>query len=190
MDVTDDEVKQRFGADYGERAEVRIVRIQDGAQPALVTASKVREGVEKQKRDITEVAREMGLQVENVRIPKNADGPGIKEIRETAFQLKPGQLSASVLQAGVNYLIFLDKIDPAQPDVKFDSVKDKVEKEVQTGKEQQWMANHLNYLRSQARVDVNDPILGQEYAAAAAQMRAAQAAATQPATQPASAPAK
>ena len=190
VDVSDDEVKQRFEADYGDKAVVRIVRIQDGAQPALVTASKVREGVEKQKRDISDVAREMGLQIENVRIPKNADGPGIKEIRDTAFQLKPGQLSASVPQNGVNYLIFLDKIEPAQTDVKFDSVKEKVKKEVQTTKEQQWMANQLMYLRSQARVDVNDPVLGREYAVAAAQIRAQQAAATQAATQPASAPAK
>ncbi len=190
VDVTDDEVKQQFEANYGERAEVRIIRIQDGAQPALVTASKVREQVEKQKRDPSEAARELGLPIEPVKIPKNADGPGIKEIRETAFQLKPGQLSASVLQNGVNYLIFLDKIDPAQTDVKFETVKAKVREEVQTAKEQQWMANHLMYLRSQARVDVNDPVLGRQFAAMAAQQRAAQAATTQSATQPATAPAK
>ncbi len=191
VDATDDEVKQRFEADYGEKAVVRIVRIQDGAQPALVTASKVREAVEKQKRDVSEVAREMGLPVENVRIPKNAEGAGIKEIRDTAFQLKPGQLSASVPQGNMNYLILLDKIEPAQPEVKFDSVKAKVRQEVQTAKEQQWMSSQLMYLRSQARVDVNDPVLAQEYAVAAANMRAAQAAATQAAaTQPANAPAK
>jgi hypothetical protein len=190
VDVTDDEIKQRFSSDYGERAECRVIRIQDGAQPALVTASKVREQVEKQKRDPSEVARELGLPIEPVKIPKNAEGPGIKEIRETAFQLKPGQLSASVLQNGVNYLIFLDKITPAQTDVKFDAVKAKVKEEVQTAKEQQWMANHLVYLRSQARVDVNDPVLGRQFQAMAAQMKAQQEAATQSATQPATAPAK
>ncbi|MGN6370673.1 MAG: peptidyl-prolyl cis-trans isomerase [Phycisphaerae bacterium] len=190
VDVTDAEVKQRFEADYGEKAEVRIVRIPDGSQPALMTAAKVREAVEKQKKDVTEAGRELGLSVENVRIPKNADGPGIKEIRDTAFQLKPGQLSATVPQGNVSYLIYLDKIDPAQPDVKFDSVKEKVRQEVQTAKEQQWMANHLMYLRSQARVDVNDPVLAREFAVAAAQMKAAQAAATQAASQPATQPAK
>jgi hypothetical protein len=69
--------------------------------------------------------------------------------------------------------------------VKFDSVKEKVRQEVTNSKQDFWMRNQLNYLRSQARVDVNDPVLAQQFAAVAAQMRAAQAAASQPATAPA-----
>jgi len=189
IDVTEEEIKQQFDSDYGDIAEVRIIAIRDASpKDAFVTASKVREQVEKEKKDPSDVARDMKLPINPVKIPKNADN--YKEIRDTAFQLRPGQLSASVLQNGVNYLIFLDKIDPAQTNVKLDSVKDKVKLEVMNAKQEAWMRSQLNYLRSQARVDVNDPVLAQEFAAVAAQIRANQAAATQPATQPAPAPAK
>jgi hypothetical protein len=184
VDVTDEEVKQQFDSDYGDVAEARIITIRDTSpKDAFVTASKVREQIEKEKKDPSDVARDLKLPIQAVKIPRNAEGA--KEFRDTAFQLKPGQLSASVLQNGMNFLIFLDKIDPAQPNVKFDSVKDKVRQEVSNAKQDAWMRNQLNYLRSQARVDVNDPVLAQQFAAVAAQMRAAQAAASQPATAPA-----
>jgi hypothetical protein len=187
VEVTDDEIKRQFDSDYGDKVDVRIITIKEGAQPALLTASKVREAVEKEKKDPTEVAKDLQLPIEPLTIPKNADN--IKEIRDTAFQLKPGQLSASVQKNGVNFLIYLDKVIPARTDVKFEAEKEKVRGEVMAFKENQWMQNHLAFLRQNARVNVNDPILAQQFQAIAAQMRANAAATQAAATQPA-APAK
>ncbi len=180
VDVSDDEVKQQFDAEYGEQVEVRILTVK-----SLTDAAKVRDAIEKDKKDPTQVAQDMNIPIQPLRISKNANADQIKDIKDIAFQLKEKQLSASIPLNNLNFLVYLDKKVPAQTDVKFDSVKDKVRKEVFAAKENAWMQNHLSYLRQNARVEVNDPILKQQFQAIAAQMKAQQAAATAPATAPA-----
>ncbi len=178
VDVTDDEVKREFESEYGEKVDARIITVK-----SLLDASKVREAIEKDKKDPTDVAKEMNLPIQSVKISKNANADQIKDIKKVAFELNEKQLSASIPMNGMDFLVYLDKKEAAQTDVKFDSVKDKVRKDVMEAKETQWMQNHLSYLRQSASVTVNDPILRQQFQAIAAQMKAQQdaaAAATQP----------
>lgn len=170
--VTDEEVKRQFDAEYGEQVNVRIITVK-----SLPDAAKVREAIEKDGKDPTEVASEMHVPIQKLTIAKNNDALG--EIRDIAFQLNEKQLSAAVMKNNLDFLVYLDKKIPAKTDVKFDSVKDKVKSDVMAFKQTQWMNQHLQSLRQQARITINDPVLGQQFQAMAAQQRAQAAAATQ-----------
>ena len=183
VDVSDDEVKREFESEYGDKVVCRIITVKD-----LPEAGKVREAIENDKKDPTDVAHDMNLPIQPVTISKNANAEQIEELKNTAFQLKEKQLSAAIPMKGIYFMVYLDKKVAAQTDVKFTTVKDKVRKDVLDAKESQWMQNHLTFLRQNARVTVNDPILRGQFQAIAASIKAQQdaaAAATQgAATQP------
>jgi hypothetical protein len=181
VDVTDDEVKREFESEYGEKVDVRVLTVKN-----LTEAGKVRDAIENDKKDPNDVAHDMNIPIQPVTISKNADADQIEQLKTIAFELKDKQLSAAIPMKGVYFMVYLDKKEPAQTDVKFSSVKDKVRKDVMEAKESQWMSNHLLYLRQNARVTVNDPVLRAQFQAIAAQVKAQQdAAATQgAATQP------
>ncbi len=181
VDVTEDEVKREFESEYGEKVVCRILTVK-----SLTEAGKVRDAIENDKKDPTDVAHDMNIPIQAVTISKNANAEQIEELKTIAFELKDKQLSAAIPMKGLDFMVYLDKKIPAQTDVKFSSVKDKVRKDVLDAKESQWMQNHLQFLRQNARVTVNDPILRQQFQAIAASVKAQQeAAATQgAATQP------
>jgi len=180
IDVTDQEVKNQFDADYGEKVQVRIIQVK-----SLTEAAQLREAIEKDKKDPTDAAHDLGLPIQPLTISKNADA--IKDIRDIAFQLQEHELSASIPMPknNVDFLVYLDKKIPAQTDAKFDVEKEKVRKEVEDYKENQWMSQQLAFLRSNARVELLDPILREQQTQIQAALKAQQAAASQPATAPA-----
>lgn len=172
VDVTDAELKQAFEARYGEKVEVDVISV-----PDAITAAKVRDLITKQGKKPLEVNQAMGVPVQSLTISKNADQ--IKEIRDVAFKLNVGELSASVPAPNGqgSVLIYMQKKDAADPTAKMTdpATQKEVHDFVYNIKETEWMNNHLTYLRNTAHVNINDPTLFAEISAQQAQSAATQA---------------
>ncbi|HVS69988.1 MAG TPA: peptidylprolyl isomerase [Phycisphaerae bacterium] len=182
---TQDEMEQAFTAQYGDRVKVDVMSVADISQ-----AAEVRQQVTAGKKPM-EIAQERGIPMQEMTIAKNADQ--IAEIRDEAFKLKPGELSNSIPKNGRYLLVYLEQKIPGQPGAKLTdpAVQTAVKQFIMDVKEQNWMNNQLNNLRSMANIKINDPVLSEIVKANyEALQRAQQAAATQGgATQPAGAPA-
>jgi hypothetical protein len=178
VEVTPDELKQAFTATYGEKAEVDLITV-----PTQARAADVRDMINKGKKPL-EVGQALGLQVQSVTISKNADQ--IAQLRDIIFRLNPNELSAAIPAPNGNgfVLAYLQKKDPADPTARFEdpTIQKQLHDRVFGLKEQEWMNNHLNTLRSASNIKINDPTLS---AIVEANMRAQMAAASQPATAPA-----
>ncbi len=172
--VNDAELKQAFEARYGAKVEVDLISV-----PDLITADKVRTLITTQGKKPLEVNQAIGVPVQSLTISKNADQ--IPQIRDAAFNLKVGELSAAIPapnhQPGL-VLLYLQKKDAADPSAKMDNptIQKEIHDFVYNIKETEWMNNHLNFLRASAHITVNDPTLFSQIQAQQAQQATTQAA--------------
>lgn len=181
---TQSEMEQAFEAQYGDRVKVAVLSV-----PDMSAAHEVRDLIAAGKKPL-EISQERAIPMQEMTIAKNADQ--IKEIRDQAFQLKPGELSAAIPQNGRYLLVYLEDKIPGRPGAKLTdpTVKADVEQFIMDIKEQNWMNNQLNNLRQMANIKINDPLLSEIVKANVEAMQRAQNAATQSAsTQPAALPA-
>lgn len=178
--VSPDELSTAYQAQYGEKADIVLIPVRSMEESAAI-----RDAVENKGRDAMMAAQENGSQPQAITISKNADQ--FKPIRDTVWQMKEKTLSATIQQGGNQYLVYLIKMNPAQPNIKFDSVKGDLQQKVLDLKESQWMNQHMAELRQNAAqtIKIYDPELQREFMMIEEQIRQAQAAnATQAATQP------
>jgi hypothetical protein len=184
VDVTDKEIEEYYTSKYGDRVLVRVFNV-----GSVDNAAKLREQLEKQKKPIEDAARDAGLQLPNPQlIPKNASN--IDQVKSVAFALNEHELSAPVSYNGGLLMIYLEKKQPSETaKTSLASVKSDLQKEIYNIKETQWMTGHLNQLRANAAVTINNPVLQQQFAAIADQMKRQAEATSQPATMPGALPA-
>lgn len=181
--ATDEDVKNAYEIEYGERYQLRDIVVGNFAD-----AAEIRRLIEQDKKPIDDVIRERSLQANSIVLSEKS--PNIpQQIRSVAFQLKEKQLSASVMMPDNTFhMLYLDRKIPAQPNISFDSVKEKVKQAVVDAHEREIAGQILMNLRRAAKVDVHDPALRAVVAELQRQQAAARAAAeTQNA--PAAAPA-
>lgn len=179
---TDEEVKRTFDIEYGERFQLRDIVVGNFAD-----AAEIRRLVEQDKKPIDDVIRERNLQANPLVLSEKSQNIP-QQIRSVAFQLKEKQLSASVMMPDNTFhMLYLDRKIAARPDVKFESVKDKVRQDVIDAHEREMAGQILQNLRRSAKIEVYDPSLRAIVTELQRQAAAQQAAATQQA--PAAAPA-
>jgi hypothetical protein len=178
VEVTNEELHQAFDARYGEKVEVDVMSVADQQKSA-----EVRELIKQGKKPL-EISQAHGVPVQSMTISKNADQ--IPQIRDAAFRLNPGELSGAIpaVRGSGFVLIYLQRKIPADTTARFDdpAVQKDLKQFVFDLKEQEWMNNHLNTLRGQSNIKINDPTLS---AIVEANVRAQMAAQSQPATAPA-----
>lgn len=202
VDVTDAELTDAYLVEYGEKRKVHVIAYPSTAaptvSPAQVSAALRARNADGSPKTAEQVASELKLQPPTVWIvPKSAKN--VDEIKGVVFDYlkKVGDISAETEVPAGNgtkqkVLIILDEITADQTGTKtFNSVKADLTKKVADFKQSQWMNNHLVFLRSKAKININDPVLSAMFAQVAANMKAqADAAATQPGgTQPGTLPA-
>ncbi len=178
--ITDTNLAEAFEAEYGERVRGRLLSVK-----TMEDAAEVRKAIEKEAKDPAEVANMRQIPMRSIIIPKSVNvEKNLKTLKDIAFELKERQLSAALPQPDGTYLLFyLDKKEPQQ-DVKLTDVKEKLREKLTEQGEINWANNHLAWLRRQADIQVNDPVLSLQYAELIQRQKAA---ATQNATQPATA---
>jgi parvulin-like peptidyl-prolyl isomerase len=167
LPVTDDKAREYFNALYGERAVCRHIacanlqEIQE-AQRRLAAGEK-----------FEDVARSMSRN--RITAPLGGELPPFtrasytlsnlpKVFSDTAFSLKPGEVSEAV-QAGDEYhLIKLEKLIPPKA-FKFEDMKESVVREMRERAIEAGMAQYIKALGEQAKITlkISDPILEAQY---------------------------
>ncbi len=178
VEVSNEELHQAFDARYGEKVEVDVMTVSDQQKSA-----EVRDLIKQGKKPL-EISQQKGVPVQSMTISKNADQ--IPQIRDAAFRLNPGELSGAIPAPRGNgfVLIYLQRKIPADTTARFDdpNVQKDLKQFVFDLKEQEWMNNHLNTLRGNSNIKINDPTLSAIVEAnVRAQMEAQNQAATAPA---------
>lgn len=161
--ITEDELQKEYARSYGERVQIRHVQVAslaavDRARAAIVGG-----------RDFELVAREMS---ENAITAANGgllppfarDDPAVSPlIRQTAFGLEPGQISAAVHEGGWYHLIRLEQRFPASG-VGFENVDRAV---LERRLRDRLIESRLNELEEElfvsAAVDIRDPVLRRQF---------------------------
>ena len=156
--VTEAMIRARFTAEYGLKVQVAHIQM-----PSLVEADKILKLI-KAGGDFAELARRYSTNVPTARndgvLPPFArdDARLPKALRETAFGLKEGQVSATIQTGSEFHVIKLIKrIVP--PEANFEKVKDSLRQSIKDGLIKRVRAELLGRLRSNASVDYVNPAL-------------------------------
>jgi len=163
MTVTDAMLREEYALAYGERVQIRHIQVSSLAAVERVRAALARE-------DFAAVARQMsenqitgaggGLLPPFTR----NDGSVPPLIRETAFDLKPGEVSAAVQQDNWYHLIRLERRFPASG-VRFENVdRDALRKRLLDRLTRQRQDALEEELFRSARVDIRDETLRRQFA--------------------------
>jgi hypothetical protein len=192
VNVTNEDIDDAYDAKYGERAEVLIFDL-GVSDNALTTGANLRRALEIDKKTPQEAAQSVGIPAPNsATISKSAHGSGIETLAAAIFtpNRKEGDLTASIPYNGRNLMVQVVK---KHPDTRANNPKaavtDQLRKDVLNLKETNWMNAHMAKLRSEANVQINDPVLSAQFDAILQQIRAQAAATSQPGAAPATMPA-
>ncbi len=177
---TESDIKNTFDIEYGEKYQLRDIVVGNFAD-----AAEIRRLIEQDKRPVDDVVRERNLQSGNLMLSdKSPNVP--QQIRSVAFQLQEKQLSAAIMMPDNTFhMLYLEKKIPAQADVRYEAVKEKVRQETIDAHEREIAGQILMNLRRAAKIEVYDPTLRAVIAEIQRQQTAQQAAATQPQAAPA-----
>ena len=187
---TDAEVQEAFQAEYGDKVQVELITTRN-----LNEAAKVRTRIGKGE-DPKDAAWAEHVAWQQIIISANNTSPKpVSDFKDLAFGgpgVKPmaeKELSATIPYTApggspVFYMVYLDKRIPKQ-NVTLKDVRAKVEKDLANAQETTLMNQRMAYLRANMSLEINDPIIRQEWQAFIERMKAMQPPATQSATQPA-----
>lgn len=163
-DVKIDErlVREQFARQYGEKVEVRHIQLGDMNQIAEAQ-SLIKDGV-----DFAEVARKLSVNRETA--SRGGDlgqfTIGAENIppalREAAFSLKPGEVSAPVRVDAFFHILQLERRIPP-PNVTYEAVRDEVEASLRAKIEASEMSHLATELFRKARINVLAPKLRAEF---------------------------
>ena len=193
--VTPQECTDAYDSKFGEKRAVHIFLLNDKEPEKKLTAADIRPVLEanaklpeSERKSLEDLANSKKWpQPNSWTISFNAKGVGVDEVRKVAFGMKLGEISAATKvpqgdKPDQNVLIVLDKII-ADTKKEHPYKESEMKTEVQEYKESQWSNTYLNNLRANAAVQINDPILQEQFKAADAARRQQEAAAAAAATQ-------
>lgn len=183
INVTEEQVQEAFAAEFGPKVQIRDVIVKN-----MTEGSTIRSAVEKDGKSLGDLAAQKNLPQQVLIVPENVKGLP-EAIRERAFNMKEGEISPVIPvetpQGSALHILLLEKKIPAQ-DKKLDAaMKDTIKKELREQAEVRWGNEHLQTLRRNANIHINDPILSQAYLNVAAAATRAAAATQNAATAPA-----
>lgn len=168
IQITDEDRQKEFSAHFGERVQCLGIVLRD-ERLAREVWQKARTLPAKEGRSPEEVFAELASQYSiepgsremRGRInPINRSGD-MPEVEEEAFNLKPGELSSVIQVNAQTYVILLCQEKLAAQDVKFEDVKEEIEKSVRAKKE---MAAADQYYRQLLeRSAINNLLSGQKF---------------------------
>jgi len=162
--MTDDLVRERFNAIYGEKAHVRFIRLPDmlavsNVERALQDGHTFDEEVRQHAYD--SIGRASAGEVppfgrKDMRYPA--------EFRMVAFDLKPGQISDPLQIKDSIYLVQLIELIPPQHAV-FDDYKDSVRRDLYEQLVQEGIKQYITNLGTVARqtIEIKDPELNRQW---------------------------
>jgi parvulin-like peptidyl-prolyl isomerase len=172
--ISEAQLKQSFGALYGERVQCRHIQVSN-PQEILEAKRRLASG-----EPFAKVAQEMSRNpatrdLGGLLQPFSLQSKGLPDnFKRTAFALKEGEISDMVAAEGSYHLILLEKrIQPKA--VKYEDVKDSLRKDLEAAA----MDGAIKQLRQQMvdqavqGMQVNDPVLKQQWAAQLAKRQAA-----------------
>jgi len=188
---TDKEVTDAWDANNAEKVDVLDIVVKDFNE-----ASELRKFVEKEKKAPTELANSKGARMNEFTISAVVPQTGAaKDLKELAFQVKEGDLSAAKMIGGGDgkpgelHVMYCVKKIPATGKVATEAEKADLKKKMTEAYESRWADAHLRKLMNEARIDIKDKTLSAYYQAVNAQAAQARAAAaSQAASQPTTAP--
>jgi hypothetical protein len=191
-EVTPTEAKSAWQAEFGPRRTVHLIPVTGPDQ-----AAQVRKEIVDQGKTPEEAAKDLSIpNMAEFVISENATN--IDDVRNVTFHTlkKEKELSAEVelpAQAGQKpqkVLIYLDKIEGDRTKENPYDEKKMID-QVHAVKEEQWMQQQLQILRSDrsAQTVINDPFLKAQFEQMVRQQQAANPSATQPAALPGGTPA-
>ncbi len=172
VEVSEEDIKKGFVANYGERAQVLAIVLDSQRRAQEVWEMARRNPTEK---FFGELARQYSIEP----VSKNNDGQvppirrygGQETIEEQAFALKPGEISG-IIQAG-NQSIILYSLGLTKPVIdNIEDVRGELVKELHEKKLRLAMADEFERLRDNAQIDnflANTTQAGKAYEAAARQ---------------------
>jgi len=162
--LTDDNLRERFNAVYGEKARVRYIRLPDMMAVAKVEDD-LRAGHTFEEEMSLHAYDSIGRASTGVPPPftrKDSEYP--VEFREVVFGLKPGQISDPVQIKDSIYLVQLIEFIPPQY-AKFEDVKDWLRQDLYEREVQALLKQYLESLKQVAltTLEIKNPVLLQQW---------------------------
>lgn len=153
VSITQKEAQKLFIREYGARVEARMILLDNQRRAAEVHEKLMRNPTKAefsqlaQRYSIEPTSRALGGQIPPIR-----RFSGNKQLEDTAFGLREGQISA-VMQVGQSRFVILMSEGLTKPKVTFDQVRNEVYEQLKEEKTQQAVAQIFEKLRRQSRVD-------------------------------------
>jgi foldase protein PrsA len=164
MQISDGVLRDEYARAYSERASVRHVQVASAREAArvheLLNAGKSFELVAKQYSANTATAPNGGMLEPFSQYEE--DVPAL--FRETAFKLKPGQVSATIRIGAWYHILRLEGRLPAQ-DLDFEKVRDKLRRRILEQRTEPAMQKLYEELFREADVRIHDPALREAFEA-------------------------
>jgi hypothetical protein len=154
--ITEDQVRAEFNRRFGERVQVRHIQLASAAEAGRVqdrlTAAEDFGDLASRYSANSASARRQGLLD-----PFSADDDEIPAaFRQTAFALKPGQVSSIVRVGEWYHLLKLERVLPRE-DRDFDEVRGKLERDLGERVSETRMRELYEKMLKEATIDVRDP---------------------------------
>jgi PPIC-type PPIASE domain len=131
VQITDADVREGFEAKYGPRVECRMIVLEKGNE---AVAQKVLDNARKGYANFLEEARKQfipNLAAEGGKVPPIHKHFGDKELENTAFRLKEGEVSGLLtMKDGTLVILYCEKHLPANVAVRFEDERQKLAKEM------------------------------------------------------------
>ncbi|UCF34711.1 MAG: peptidyl-prolyl cis-trans isomerase [Phycisphaerales bacterium] len=164
IQMSDGELRDEYARAYSERASVRHVQVATPREAArvheLLNAGESFESVARQYSANTATAANGGLLEPFSQYEQ--DVPAL--FRETAFKLKPGQVSATIRVGAWYHILRLERRLPAQ-DVDFEEVRDELRRRILEQRTEPAMQKLYEELFREADVRIHDPALREAFEA-------------------------
>lgn len=160
--LTDEHLRAEFNRAYAARARVRHIQL-----GSLADVSRVRRRL-RHGEAFEAVAGEQSVNVASARRggmlePFSADDDAVPALlRETAFQLRPGEVSGAVRIGEWYHLIKLEEIVPPR-NVSLAAVRDLLEQRARDRHAESAMHDLYRRLLRDAAIDIHDPVLRQAF---------------------------
>ena len=160
--ITEDQVRAEFNRRFGERVQVRHIQLASAAEAGRVqdrlTAAEDFGDLASRYSANSASARRQGLLD-----PFSADDDEIPAaFRQTAFALKPGQVSSIVRVGEWYHLLKLERVLPRE-ERDFDEVRGKLERDLGERVSETRMRELYEKMLQQATIDVRDPSLREAF---------------------------
>ncbi len=190
VDVSDDEIKKQYNAEYGPVVHVRVFPVGDDVKQQ----ADIRKAIEAEKLSPDKVADKAADDLKinkpgSGAIPMSLKDEDKSSLVQVSLATKVGELSAATdlpsqngqpAQKGMIYVESIDA-DKRAATILTPALHDELRQKIFDAKQEAWMNNHLAMLRANASIKINDPTLFDMYKNIADQINnAAKTAATQP----------